>query len=136
MITQQPLTVRRLISAGANVNLPDRNGQTAVHLACQRSDLVCLKQLMCAQTPEIANCEVLNFDGFKPLHLAVFADSVELINCLVENGADVNCKVRGLAIIFNYTTTAAWLAQLVRRQSAVREARARFPAGTTLRVLK
>ena len=29
------------------------------------------------------------------------------------------------------TTTAAWLAQLVRRQSAVREARVRFPAGPT-----
>ena len=33
-------------------------------------------------------------------------------------------------------STATWLAQLVRCQSAVREARIRFPAGPTLRVLK
>ena len=32
--------------------------------------------------------------------------------------------------------TTAWLAKLVRRQSAVREARVRFPARPPLRVLK
>ena len=93
VITQQYLVVRALMGAGANVNLPDRNGQTALHLACQRSDLQCIQELLRAQNPEIADCEAGNFDGFKPLHLAVFVGSVEIINCLVENGADINCKV-------------------------------------------
>ncbi len=39
MITRQHKTVGKLIDRGASVDLVDRNGQTCVHLACQRGDL-------------------------------------------------------------------------------------------------
>ena len=41
-----------------------------------------------------------------------------------------------ITVFIHIKEAAAWLAQLVRRQSAVREARVRFLAGPTLRVLK
>ena len=34
--------VRKLIESGADVNLMDRHGQTALHLACQDNDVNCV----------------------------------------------------------------------------------------------
>lgn len=34
--------VRKLIEGGADVNLTDRHGQTALHLACQEGDANCV----------------------------------------------------------------------------------------------
>ena len=34
--------VKKLIEGGADVNLLDRHGQTALHLACQASDVNCV----------------------------------------------------------------------------------------------
>lgn len=91
VITEQAHMVGKLTTAGANVNLPDRNGQTPTHLACQRSSTGCIRELCKA-----ANCpdlELTNFNGFTPLHEAVFANCAEAVRCLVDHGANVNCKV-------------------------------------------
>ena len=39
VITQQPNIVEKLLDCGASVDLPDRNGQNCLHLACKYGDL-------------------------------------------------------------------------------------------------
>lgn len=91
VITEQPHIVGKLTTAGANVNLPDRNGQTPTHLACQRSSIECMKELF--KGANLVDLELRNFNGFTPLHEAVFASCPEAVRCLVNHGANVNCKV-------------------------------------------
>ena len=91
VITGQAKIVGKLITAGANANMPDRNGHTPTHLACQRSYTECLEQLF-----NVANgvdLELKNFGGFTPLHEAVFARCAGTVRCLAQHGANVNCKV-------------------------------------------
>lgn len=45
VITKQPFIVRKLLLAGANIDLRDRNGKTALHLACERGDELCVKEI-------------------------------------------------------------------------------------------
>ena len=91
VITEQAHIVGKLTTAGANVNLPDRNGQTPTHLACQRSSKECIEELCKAViAPDL---ELRNFNGFTPLHEAVFASCSEAVRSLVDQGANVNCKV-------------------------------------------
>ena len=91
VITGQDYIVGKLVTAGANPNMPDRNGHTPAHLACQRSSLACLEELSKVQGG--MDPDLKNFCGFTPLHEAVFASCKETVKCLVEHGANVNCKV-------------------------------------------
>ena len=95
VITEQPYIVGKLTTAGANVNLPDRNGQTPTHLACQRSSVECMNELF--KGANLVDLELRNFNGFAPLHEAVFGSCPEAVRCLVNHGANVNCKV----LLFN-----------------------------------
>ena len=91
VITGQAHIVGKLITAGANANMPDRNGQTPAHLACQRSSTACLEELF-----KVANAvdpDLKNFGGFTPLHEAVLAGCPQAVRCLAAHGANVNCKV-------------------------------------------
>ncbi|XP_031569758.1 B-cell lymphoma 3 protein-like isoform X2 [Actinia tenebrosa] len=90
VITNQPLVIRFLIAAGVDINMPDRNGQTAIHLACQRSSVECLMELV--NSHMAINLELKNFNGFTPLHEAVISNSPEVIKFLVAYGANVDCK--------------------------------------------
>lgn len=45
-ITRQPAAIRRLLEAGATPDIPDRNGRTALHLACEQGDLDCVKEIV------------------------------------------------------------------------------------------
>lgn len=45
VITHQTYIVRKLIEGGADVNLMDRHGQTALHLACQDGDVNCVNAI-------------------------------------------------------------------------------------------
>lgn len=45
-ITRQPAAIRRLLEAGAFPDIPDRNGRTALHLACEQGDLDCAKEIL------------------------------------------------------------------------------------------
>ena len=56
VITCQPVLVGFLIFHGAGVNIPDRNGQTALHLASQNADIECVKAIKHAtQTPRYSS---------------------------------------------------------------------------------
>jgi len=80
-----------LIRAGVDPNIPDRNGQTAVHLACQRSSVECLMELVNSRFP--INFETKNYDGLTALHEAVRSNSPDIIRFLVSWGANVDTKV-------------------------------------------
>nr|CAD7454306.1 unnamed protein product [Timema tahoe] len=45
VLTRQPRIARRLLVAGATVDVRDSNGNTALHLACQTGNLDCVKAL-------------------------------------------------------------------------------------------
>lgn len=70
VITRQPRIVRKLIDRGASVDLQDRNGQTCLHLACQREDIKTIKAIFSPRPdkPEIHEklqevLEIKNFEG-------------------------------------------------------------------------
>ncbi|XP_068687143.1 B-cell lymphoma 3 protein-like [Montipora foliosa] len=90
VITGQAQIVGKLVSAGANGNMPDRNGHTPCHLACQRSYVDCLKKLVMVTNG--VDLELKNYSGFTPLHEAVIAQCTRSVRCLVEHGANPNSK--------------------------------------------
>ena len=104
VITEQAHIVGKLTTAGANVNLPDRNGQTPAHLACQRSSIECIQELF--KGANVVDLELRNFNGFTALHQAVFSGCPEAVCYLVEHGANVNCKV-----LTTIQQTNSWLRQ-------------------------
>lgn len=70
VITRQPRIVRKLIDRGASVDLQNRNGQTCLHLACQRKDIKTIQAIFNPRPdkPEIHEklqelLEMKNFEG-------------------------------------------------------------------------
>lgn len=61
-ITAQPALVKLLLAHGASPMVLDRNGQTALHLACEHGSLQCLQELL-EGSPAPLDLEVRNFDG-------------------------------------------------------------------------
>ncbi|XP_068687147.1 B-cell lymphoma 3 protein homolog isoform X3 [Montipora foliosa] len=114
VITHQIHMVRKLIESGADVNLMDRHGQTALHLACQDNDVNCVYAMrdvtrinsVAEIQLELKNSKAVeekmiyaepgNFNeedsnsGRTPLHHAVEADNYSVTEYLISRGADVN----------------------------------------------
>lgn len=114
VITKLPIVVRRLIIAGASLELLDYRGNSALHIASIEGNVHCAHALM---TPinyyfEFRNeqmyvlphqllpqnLEITNFDGKTCLHLAVENfigyygknEHLELISLLINGGSDIN----------------------------------------------
>ena len=61
-LTRQPYIVRRLIISGATVDLRDRHGNTALHIACAQSDLDSVIQILSPITEkEVIDTKVVNY---------------------------------------------------------------------------
>ena len=74
MITHQIYIVKRLIEGGADVNLMDRHGQTALHLACQEGDVNCvytIRDVTQSNRVEI-KLDLKNFQGKSTINNANF----------------------------------------------------------------
>ncbi|XP_035667782.1 NF-kappa-B inhibitor epsilon-like, partial [Branchiostoma floridae] len=69
VITSQWPIVRMLVLGGACADLQDRNGQTAVHLACQRGSMTCLHTLITCTKHQL-DLDIRNYEGLTPLHMA------------------------------------------------------------------
>ncbi|XP_063168598.1 B-cell lymphoma 3 protein [Candoia aspera] len=89
VITAQPSLVKLLLSHRASPMVLDRNGQTALHLACEHGSHRCLQELLDG-SPTPLDLEARNFEGFTPLHLAVGASSRDIVLALLDHGADVD----------------------------------------------
>lgn len=109
-LTRQPNLVRRLIISGSTVDLRDRHGNTALHIACAQSDYSSVRQLLApiedkeiisaqvvnypvdAQHLSIDLLELRNYEGETCLHLAAYNKSKNIIEFLVKSGADINAQ--------------------------------------------
>ncbi|XP_072409775.1 B-cell lymphoma 3 protein [Chiloscyllium punctatum] len=90
VITKQFTIVRKLVTHGASGSLLDRNGQTAVHLACEHTSLDCLQALLLDVSHQRPDLEIRNYQGYTPLHVSVNSYQKEIVEFLLEQGADID----------------------------------------------
>ncbi|GAB1602873.1 B-cell lymphoma 3 protein-like [Argonauta hians] len=87
--------VRKLIKMGADVNLSDGYGNSALHLAVSSSHLECLDVILKTDSPSECrkpNLDTRNYEGLTPLHTAVQMCNIEMIRQLLEAGANPDSK--------------------------------------------
>jgi ankyrin repeat protein len=82
--------IQSLLKAGADSNLKNSNGKTPLHLICLHSKyeqdvLVKMADLLLLSSADV---NVKDNDGNTPLHLAVGAENTELVQLLINNGAN------------------------------------------------
>ncbi|KAM4703046.1 B-cell lymphoma 3 protein [Rhinophrynus dorsalis] len=87
VITDQPALVSLLLAHGSSPQIPDRNGQTCVHLACEYGSESSLEVLLRGRTWDL---EATNYQGMTALHVAISTGRRDITLCLLENGADVD----------------------------------------------
>lgn len=104
VLTKQPLLVRKLMAAGAQVDVPDRNGNTPLHLAAREGHTLITKALLEPITQEEQdeveyeipyvkipqNLEARNYDGQVSLHLAAEGDHQDILEVLLSKRAEIN----------------------------------------------
>ncbi|KAI4148862.1 MAG: hypothetical protein LQ340_004910 [Diploschistes diacapsis] len=82
-----------LLDNGAAVDARDESGYQPLHVACMEEQVTCAKLLLFAGAP----VNVVGNDFLTPLHLvATVNGSMELVELLVSNGADVRVRTRWL----------------------------------------
>ena len=85
MLGNVPL-IRRLVSAGADVNAVDEDGQTLLHAAARRDKVAVIRYLVRECKVKV---EAVDNDGETPLYLATVLNKVGAIRCLVNE-----CKAK------------------------------------------
>ena len=80
-----------LAAAGANVNLTNSLGRTALHEAVQRSGLLPLVTVLIEKN---ANLEAKDNNDYTPLHWAVGAGNKPAVKLLLDSGAIVNAQTK------------------------------------------
>ncbi|HEB74626.1 MAG TPA: ankyrin repeat domain-containing protein [Candidatus Desulfofervidus auxilii] len=81
--------VKKLLEQGANVNLRDRNGMTALMLAVRKGQISVVKLLL--EKEADVNTQD-DFMGWTALILASALGYTNIVKLLLENGADVDIK--------------------------------------------
>ncbi|GCC17828.1 NF-kappa-B inhibitor epsilon-like [Chiloscyllium punctatum] len=106
MYTRQTKIVRQLVLKGVDTELQDRNGNTALHLACQYSLEECVPVLTKPVTAKEhalfgfdtpsplgpQNLERHNWQGLTCLHLAVLYRNDVMVDYMLSSGARVNTQ--------------------------------------------
>ncbi|KAG9465838.1 hypothetical protein GDO78_017661 [Eleutherodactylus coqui] len=89
---EQVEVVEALVEKDVNLELQDRKGDTALHLACEKEHLECAKILLRGpRGPQ--NMQLQNWKGLSCLHIATLKRNQALISLLMESGADINSQV-------------------------------------------
>lgn len=83
--------IRILLKEGATINPRDRRGNTVLHLAVQYFNRKCL-DLLLQHTPCQSILNTRNYDGYTPLHVAVFDQNMAAIEMLLASGCDINAQ--------------------------------------------
>lgn len=107
VLTNQPKIVRKLVITGAALDIRDRRGNTALHIACQEGNLPCAEELLCPVAgSEIYNTsyqqlegygrlpdlELRNYDGQNCVHLSTHTKHLGVLRLLKQCGADINAQ--------------------------------------------
>ena len=79
--------VRRLVASGANVNVPQGDGMTALHWAAQRGDAAMAGALIRAHANVNAATVI---DAYTPLLIAAKGGQAAVVRALINAGANVN----------------------------------------------
>ncbi len=81
-------TLDKLIERGANVDIKDYRGQTALHTVAVKNDgnTEAIQKLVEAH----AKLDITDNEGLTPLHIAVQNDRRDTVELLIQLGADVN----------------------------------------------
>jgi len=95
--------VRLLIKNGADVNIVNKEKETALHLAAKNGHLEIVGLLIEKLLIEKGKVDTLNNNYITALHLAAKNGHLEIVKLLIENGADVN-------VIGLYVNTAIYSA--------------------------
>ncbi|MBN3271638.1 IKBB inhibitor, partial [Polyodon spathula] len=88
VIVNQPDSVRKLLLAGASPDIQEREGNTALHIACRESRLACVMELTSHPLGR-AQLNIYSYTGFSALHVAVQKKDVEIVKLLLDAGADI-----------------------------------------------
>lgn len=92
VLTDQPEVVQQLMTAGADPNAQDRNGQTAAHMCAARGHIRCLLEIMKAKRKDL-DLEIKNYNGLTALHVAVQKKHKDIVEALIKCGVNLNAKV-------------------------------------------
>ncbi|KAK9870236.1 hypothetical protein WA026_006321 [Henosepilachna vigintioctopunctata] len=87
---QNEYILEKLLDAGANPNIPDGNGYTPLHVLAVQVETEKTKTFARLLVENEMNVDSVNKFRETPLHFAVEARSIGLIEVLLENGASVN----------------------------------------------
>lgn len=103
VLQSQPAFVRRLVVAGARIDLRDSEGNTPLHLTARRGNLDCAEALLrpvgvmeVGQRKSLVNQQLAdviderNANGEHCVHLATMGGHVAYLQFLTWNGADMN----------------------------------------------
>ncbi|CAL1269184.1 unnamed protein product [Larinioides sclopetarius] len=107
-LTGKSNIVRRLVVAGATLDIQDHHGNTPLHIASRRGDLDCVQAMIAPITDsevKEASCSypiylqdynlsylinMKNYDGVSCVHLAATGGFLKVMECLYNNNADMN----------------------------------------------
>jgi ankyrin len=87
--------VRRLLSAGAKVDLADQDERTALNEAVRRNDIACARELLEAKANPRAVAR--RADDLEPIHIAAsHTEGTATVALLLDHGADINAREKDL----------------------------------------
>lgn len=94
-----PVVVKLLLRAGADVNVVNDKGETALHYATDRPDSHTVAKMLIDAGADV---NVIAKSGLTPLHLALMKDDLQTIRLLVSKGADVDAKDNDMLAPIHY----------------------------------
>lgn len=86
--------VQRLVERGASLHLQDRDGNTALHVACQHGQSQCVSHMTRDMSPSklAPVLHTQNWTGLACLHLAALYKQHEVMKLLRKKGAELNIQ--------------------------------------------
>ncbi|XP_019713455.1 NF-kappa-B inhibitor epsilon [Hippocampus comes] len=86
--------VKSLVAKSVSIELQDRDGNTALHVACHHGLTMCATEMTSEMSPTklALVLETQNWKGLACLHLAALSRQHQILKLLMAKGADLNIK--------------------------------------------